>query len=291
MTYTEDAESFKGATDAQAAVVGADKLRPGIQVSYDGGRELALESLVDQLKAADKAGAPGVTLFEWREPLQDRLLPYIANGLWRTGPYALKFREVPAEQRPPTVTPGEALKPEGKGKARRLRLDDFQDGDLVNALRSPWSAQMDNNGLGTRLDGQPLRLTVSGTAQSLGLRGHFGHNRAPWPYALLATGFNPGQEPVDLRAFTRLRFRARGDGKAMEVVLRRRAVTDYGDFRATVTPGADWQSFELALEDFRQPGWAEPVPPGFADASLLIFQPGSRDDEDFWFEIDDVELR
>jgi uncharacterized lipoprotein YddW (UPF0748 family) len=291
MTYTEDAASFTGATVAQAAAVGADKLRPGIQVTYDGGRELALESLVDQLKAADKAGAPGTALFEWREPLQDSILPYIANGLWRTGPYDLKFREVPADQRPPVVKAGEALKATGKGKAKHLLIDDFQDGDLVNKLRSPWSAVADNNGLGSSLQDQPLHLSISGSAQSLGLRGHFGHDRAPWPYALLSTGFNPGNQPVDLRAFSHLRFRARGDGKAMEVVLKRASVSDYGDYRASVTPGADWQSFDIALDEFRQPGWAEPVPRGFADASLLIFQPGSRDDEDFWFEIDDVELR
>lgn len=289
MTYTEDADSFAAATAAQAALVGADKLIPGIQVTYEHGRTPALEALVDQLKAAAALKTAGSALFEWREHLQDTVLPYVRNGLWREGAYELRFREVPAQQREVKVEVGEPL-PQGRGP---LRIDDFEDGDLVNELRAPWSAEVDANALGSRLDGQPLRPSQGGAQASvhaLKLAGHYGHNRAPWPYALLATGFAPGYPAVDLRPFKALRFWARGDGKALELVLRRKAVTDYGDFRASVMTGPDWARYRLALKDFRQPDWAEPVPAVFSDVTMLIFQPGGRDDEDFWFEIDDVEL-
>lgn len=291
MTYTEDADSFADATGAQAALVGPDKLRPGIQVTFDHGRVVALDTLVDELKAAAKLGAPGVTAFEWREQLQDTVMPYIRNGLWREGPYDLKFRTVPDDMKPVTVHAGQRL---ALPKGGSLRIDDFEDGNLVSDLHAPWSAEADDNKLGSRLEAQPLKPTEGGALGSkhaLGLRGHFGHAQAPWPYTLLSTPFNADQAPVDLRAFSHLRFRARGDGKALELLLRRRSVTDYGDFRQSVTLTPDWRQWDLALADFKQPNWAAPVPAGFADATRLIFQPGGRDDEDFWFEIDDVELR
>lgn len=290
MTYTEDADSFADATAAQVALVGADKLRPGIQVTFDHGRVVNLETLVDELKAADKLGTPGVAAFEWREQLQDTVMPYIRNGLWREGPYKLKFRTVPDDMKPAVVHAGERLL---KPKTGSLLIDDFEDGNLVNALHGPWSAQMDANKLGSRLDEQPLKPTEAGALGSkhaLGLRGHFGHNQAPWPYTLLNTPFNPSWAPADLRAFTHLRFQARGDAKALDVVLRRQVVSDYGDFHQSATLTPDWQVYDLAFADFKQPNWAAPVPDGFADATQLIFQPGSRDDEDFWFEIDNVEL-
>lgn len=284
MTYTEDATSFEGATAAQAALVGADKLRPGVQVVFDGGRPLALDSLVDQVKASARLGAPGVTFFEWREHLQDSVLPYLRAGLWREGPYTLRFREVPADQMPLKAEAGQALE---RGKGAAVLIDDFEDGNLVNALRAPWSAEADSHPLGTRLDAMPL----SPQAGALGLRGHFGRNVAPWPYAMLACAFNPDRAPTDLRPFKTLRFKARGDGKGLDVVIRRKIVSDYGDFKASVTLTGEWKQHEVALADFLQPGWALPVPKGFADATLLIFQPGGRNDEDFWFEIDEVELR
>jgi uncharacterized lipoprotein YddW (UPF0748 family) len=292
MTYTEDAASFEGASKAQAAIVGADKLRPGIQVVFDQGRAIPLESLVDQLKAADKLGAPGPTLFEWREGLLDRTLPYIRAGLWREGKYALKLSpEAEAPKKGPEVTPGARLKPKGKGKQARLAIDDFEDGDLVNALGGSWWTGADNNHLGTVLLDQPLRVSETARGKVLGLRGHFGKNQAPWPSAFLSTAFNQGSQPVDLRAFKKLCFWARGDGGPLDVYLRRAVVKDYADYRFSVQPGAEWQHYELALRDFAQPSWAQAVPKGFADTTYLQFQPGGRDDADFWFQIDDVELR
>jgi hypothetical protein len=46
----------------------------------------------------------------------------------------------------------------------------------------------------------------------------------------------------------------------------------------------------VSLSDLAQPGWALAVEPGLVDVTGLVFQPGSRDDEDFWFDVDDVRL-
>lgn len=291
MTYTEDAASFAAATKMQADLVGADKLLPGMQIVFDGGRVAALESVVDQIKAAAKLGTRGINLFEWREHLQDTVLPYVRNGLWREGPYRLQFRTVPAEQLPPKVQAGRKL--DVRPKAKQVLIDDFEDGNLVNALHAPWTAEADSNGLGTRLDGQPLRPLdggARGSRHALGLKGHFGANRAPWPYASLATAFNPDRAPTDLGPYRTLVLKARGDGKPVDVVIGRAVVKDYGNFRAQFTPGPQWQEFRLPMDDFSQPAWAEPVPRGFSDATTLQFQPGGRDDADFEFQIDDVKL-
>jgi peptide chain release factor 2 len=144
--------------------VGADKVLPGMQIIFDGGRVAALESVVDQVKAAQALGTRGIALFEWREHLQDTVLPYVANGLWRTGRYKLEFRPVPAEQLPPKAVIGAKLDVAPKDK--RALIDDFEDGNLVNAQHAAWSAEADSNGLGTRLDAQPLRPIEPGAGKS-----------------------------------------------------------------------------------------------------------------------------
>jgi len=287
MSYTEDAATFAAETRDQAALVGAGRIVPGLQVSFEGGRVAGLASVVDQLRAEDAAGAPGVALFEWREQLQDTLLPYLRAGLWREGAYALDFRTPAPGQVPPEPVPG----PRPEGRPAVLRLDDFESGRLANALGAPWSAQADANRLGTRLDAMPLSFTAGGaqgSAHALGLRGHFGANRAPWPYADLVTAFNPDRSPVDLDDYSRLVFDVRGDGRPLQVTLKRSVVTDYGDFRAEVATGPDWKECTLELESFAQPGWAAPRDRDWCDVTALLFSPGSRNDEDFWFDVDNV---
>jgi|GEM_PF-1566034 len=289
MTYTEDPGGFEAATRAQAALVGADKLVPGIQTTFDGGRVAEVDSVIQQVQSAAALGARGTMFFEWREQLQDSLLPYLRNGVWRQGRYDLRLRQVPPQQQPPAVHAGA----EPVGKPKVLKVDDFEDGNLVNDLHAAWTADADNNALGTRLDGMPLRLSdggAHGSRHALGLKGHFGANRAPWPYASLSTGFNPDHSPTDLSDYRTLVFQARGDGKPMEVVFKRAAVKDYGEFKVAVRPGSMWQEFRVSLSDLAQPGWALAVEPGLVDVTGLVFQPGSRDDEDFWFDVDDVRL-
>lgn len=89
MTYDEDAASFKASLQQQKAVMvnSAVKLYPGIRFTYEGGRTLALDSAVDEIKAVRDLGLEGFSVFEWRDHLRDSISPYLRAGLLRDGPY------------------------------------------------------------------------------------------------------------------------------------------------------------------------------------------------------------
>jgi hypothetical protein len=174
-----------------------------------------------------------------------------------------------------------------------LWIDDFEDGDLVNALKAPWRAACDAKGLGTTLRPRPLACLAPGadnSAHALGISGHFGKSRAPWPYALLSTGLRPEGKGADLSKFKSLQFMAKGDGKSYQVLLGQESVSDFGEYRAEFTAGKDWALQSLPLDGFAQPGWAKPVRRSFVDVTALQFMPAGMDDEDYAFEIDDLRL-
>ncbi|MES2202201.1 MAG: family 10 glycosylhydrolase [candidate division FCPU426 bacterium] len=82
MTYTQDAAGFRDAVAAQKLLCdGKIRLYPGIQVTYDDGQTLALESFVDQVKSVREQGLGGYVLFEWRKSYQDRMSPFVSRGL------------------------------------------------------------------------------------------------------------------------------------------------------------------------------------------------------------------
>lgn len=287
MLYTQDSGGFQVSVKALAAQVGARRLVPGVQAILDDGRGAPLDTVADEAAAAAGLGTRGVALFEWREQLQDSLLPFLANGLWRQGPYDLRFRAIPPGQEAPLVTPGRPP----KGLPKTLWVDDFEAPGLVNRLGGIWAAEQDHLGTGTRLLELPLAPVSPGAGGSkacLGLKGHIGPSHAPWPWAALATGLDGEGRGLDLSDYHTLVFQARGDGKAVELLLRRDSVKDGGDPRVGFRPQADWREIRVDLEDLAQPRWAEPVERGREDVRGIAFQPGSRDDQDFWFQIDNV---
>jgi hypothetical protein len=291
MTYTEDAAGFRSAVLAQKEAMGDSKTRlyPGMQVTFDGGRVAAIDSLAEQILAVRELGLGGYTLFEYRDQLQDTDLPYLRAGLLREGDAKLAFRPLPDWAKSSEPQAGEKLKAPGK----ELLIDDFEDGNLVNRLRSPWSAEMDNNKLGTTLAPNPLTPFQGGAGKSrfaLGITGHYGKNQAPWPYAMIRTAFSPGSDPMDLSAFKTLAFDVKGNGKNYEVALIQESVKDYGYARQAFKAGPNWETVRLKLRDFGQPGWAAPVKKKFVDVKAVQFQPSGLNDEDYEIQIDNVRL-
>jgi uncharacterized lipoprotein YddW (UPF0748 family) len=293
MTYNEDPAGFKAAVQKQQLLMNPKvKLYPGIQVTFDGGRSLALESAVDEIKAVRELGLKGFTFFEWRDHLQDSIAPYLRAGLLRQGPYGLKIRELPDYAKAALPQAGQALDA-APAKDGSVLVDDFEDGNLSNAFYAPWVLDADNNGNGTKAGPRPLDLVkggAKGSKAALGMAGHIAKNAAPWPYASLFTYFNPDQAPADLTKFSALSFWARGDGQNYEAVLKQKVVADYGNYRAVFKAGKDWTLVTLPFKEFKQPGWAQPVPRQFSDVIQLQFSPSGLSDQDFDLVIDQVRL-
>ena len=296
MTYNEDAAGFRSAVEKQEVLFAGSSTRlyPGLQMTYDHGRVLALDAAVDEIKAVRELGLGGFTIFEWRDQIQDTTGPYLRAGLLSDGPYALTLRPLPDYAKAPEAVKGQALDLKA-GKDGLVVLDDFEDGNLTNEAYGAWNLDFDSNGLGTRVDKQPLQALPGGPAGSkfyLGYEGHYGKNQAPWPYATMDTVLNPDRAPVDLSHFKGLGFFAKGDGKTYNVVLHQAVVKDYGYYRANFKAGPDWTWVELNWKDFAQPGWAQPVAHRFVDVDQLQFGPsGTLSDEDFRLGIDKVVLR
>jgi len=97
--------------------------------------------------------------------------------------------------------------------------------------------------------------------------------------------------PSDLSQFKAVRFAAKGNGKRYMVVLRRGAVRDYGQFRASFATTKEWQEVTVKFDDLQQPDWAHPVPRGWVDITSIAFMPDVLfSDEDYDLSIDNVEL-
>jgi hypothetical protein len=298
MTYNEDVAGFTAALQRQKTMMlnPAVKLYPGLQFTFDGGRTLALESAVDEIKAVRDLGLEGFVVFEWRDHLQDNIGPYLRAGLLRDGPYvpvARQQRDVPDFAKVARGEVGQALglKPATDGSAL---LDDFEDGDLVNQAQGRWGLDIDANNLGTHAAPLPLHAAAGGAQGSkfsLGFHGHLGKSRPPWPYAVLHSALNAERAPSDLSPFKGITFFAKGDGKTYEVILRQRVVKDYGYYRASFKTAKDWQLVELTWRDFKQPGWAKPAERSFVDVDRLDFSPSGVSDQDFELSIDNVKLK
>jgi hypothetical protein len=165
-------------------------------------------------------------------------------------------------------------------------LDRFEGTSPANG--AVWGSEMDMNNLGTIAT---ARTEDTGTAQKMAihLSGRLGKNGPPWPWATLAVNLEPNATPVDLTHVKGIRFKARGDGKPYKLAITRKAVTDYGTFSYSFSPGKEWKQYSVPLSKLKQPDWAKPVEPGWADATSLQFQPTIGDAAfDLW--VDDVEL-
>ena len=294
MTYNEDAAGFKASILQQKALMTPSvKLYPGMQLTYDAGRVLAMDAAVDEIKAVREAGLEGFTIFEWRDHLQDTIGPYLRAGLLREGPYALVQREVPEYSKVVKAEKGQALDLKA-GKDKTILLDDFEDGNLANEAQGSWILDFDANKLGTDASPKPLQTQVGGANGGkfyLGFHGHYGKQQAPWPYASLLTYLNPDHAPTDLSALKGISFYAKGDGQSYEVVLHEPVVKDYAYFRARFKAERAWAPVSLDWTAFKQPGWGQPVQSDFSDVDQLQFSPAGLDDQDFELNIDDVRLR
>ncbi len=177
----------------------------------------------------------------------------------------------------------------------KLLIDDFEKGGGANALGGSWSADCDQNHLGTVLNPLPFTPTAGGVPGSekyaAHISGHLGRSVAPWPYAELTGSLNTSGTAADLSDFKAIEFWAKGDGKFYSLVLARAAVEDYGNYRLDFKGAPEWTKVVLNFTDFKQPNWARQVPYKLSDVLFLAFEPNADfSDEDFDLWLDDITL-
>jgi hypothetical protein len=183
-----------------------------------------------------------------------------------------------------------------ESSSRILLLDDFEKGGGPNCLGAYWYDQCDKNNLGTVINPSPLKPQPGGCPASpkfaARIWGHFGKEQYPWPFANMGCGFDPKYDYVDLKNFSAFRFWTKGDGRPYLLMVERASITDYGYYQSGFTAHKDWTQVTLPLSGFYQPGWAKPVPMGWADVRQFQFSPdpGVFSDDDFDLWVDDIEL-
>jgi|GEM_PF-3366864 hypothetical protein len=177
-----------------------------------------------------------------------------------------------------------------------LLVDDFEVGGVRNHLSGDWTQYADQNNLGTKL-GKEYFVPVEGGCPKSDkfagrIWGHFGRNEAPWPFAQMWTFLSEFGQPVDISAFSSVRFYARGDGKPYLLILGRSSIADYANYQVSFSATKDWGQVTLTLADFKQPSWGKRVEKGWEDVVSLMFgvEAGASSDKDFDLWIDDVEL-
>jgi hypothetical protein len=168
-----------------------------------------------------------------------------------------------------------------------LLLDDFEGATAKNG--SAWWAGCDDNKLGTTLLPQPWAPEKGGSKDSPGhsgrIHGHYGSQKAPWPWASLALALtNP-----DISGYSALRFWAKGDGSTVRVQVGKVAVKDFATHESQFKTSADWTLVTLPLDGFKQPNWGKAVGDVFNDVEKISFGPVDGD-KDYDISIDDLTL-
>ncbi len=170
-----------------------------------------------------------------------------------------------------------------------LLIDDFEGQSLKNRLGGLWNITFDAKGLGTKVAAPETFIHNETAGHYAQLKGHFGHMRAPWPFASLSSRFD-ATRPADISGFKAVEFMAKGDGKSYGVALHLNQITDFAHYRAEFKAPKEWAKIRLNLDDFRQPSWGKAVPQDFEAVKALAFDPAGMNDEDFDLSIDDVTL-
>jgi hypothetical protein len=188
---------------------------------------------------------------------------------------------------------GKAVKAEAL-PAGALLVDNFETPGAKSKLNTGWFSGCDKNGLGSTISPDPFKPTAGGSPLSPKfcgfIKGHYGKNQAPWPWAQLSIDTKDPKAGSDLSAYKGIQFYAKGDKKNYRVILCRDAVKDFADFEVAFFAGSEWKLVKKGFEDFSQPNWSKaPVKAGWNDVNQIKFAP-VYNDLDFELAVDDIAL-
>ncbi len=199
-----------------------------------------------------------------------------------------------------------------------LIIDGFDDGNNVSEEGGWWYVYNDAR------TGGNTQVTPLGTltpTQTNGSQGYAAHvegtagNQLGWDYfgfgvTLTATSGCPNQVKVDIRQYTTLEFKMKGDASGGRLTVSLpytggscegdipETLTGWADYEASVTADltGEWQTVRLNLRnDFTQPFWAKPedkvsIEDVLQNASQLQWHFSSADGDTLSVWIDDIKL-
>jgi hypothetical protein len=121
------------------------------------------------------------------------------------------------------------------------------------------------------------------------IHGHFGPNKAPWPFASVYCSLAE-KGSADISRFKAVEFMAKGDGKSYDLLIYLDSVTDFGHYRKPFQAPKEWTKIRLELKDFKQPDWGKPVPQDYRAVKEFLFAPSGMNDEDYDLSLDEIRL-
>lgn len=151
-------------------------------------------------------------------------------------------------------TAAQALTP--AAKAKPMLVDDFQGVDGLSRLGERWAEYSDSYTGGASKIKPTVVTTGKDANKAMRLNVTFGRGFA-YPFGGVQTFLQKGGVPKDLRGYTGIKLRTRGE-YVYTVRLLQAQVTDYNEFAAEVESKAEWTEVRIPFTQFAQsPFWGK----------------------------------
>lgn len=154
------------------------------------------------------------------------------------------------------VSSAHAGKPAARAQA--LLVDDFQGPEGLSRRGEKWAPYSDSYmGGASKIDSSVATAGAAGN-KALQLKVSFGKGFA-YPFGGVQTFLQKGGVPKDMRGYTGIKLRAKGE-YVYSVRLLTAQVTDYNEFAADVESKADWTEVRIPFIQFAQsPFWGKQI--------------------------------
>jgi hypothetical protein len=137
-------------------------------------------------------------------------------------------------------------------------LDDLEDGDRFNKFGGSWFTYDDRDfGGDSKVSPEVFKLSKGGAFGSYKYARISGKvtTAFEWGFIGMGTKLHRHNDPVDIREYTGIEFRARGDGKKYRLKFRSDATKDHDDYGYDFVTTKDWNRFIINFGDIYQQGW------------------------------------
>lgn len=113
-------------------------------------------------------------------------------------------------------------------------------------------------------------------------------NVVSWAHIGIGYAFQQAREPLDLSAYNRLLFYAKGDEKQYRMKLESEAVKDNDYHGSLFVASEEWTLISIPFSEFQQEGWGEPVAWTSTDIHTISFVTVDRPLDSVYLAIDRI---